>query len=276
MNKINSNILKNYLNGIYKNSSSKKINQLSKEIKCIFFNSSKKKPYKDLWDQKDFFLITYADSVVEKNQKNFKTLNSFLSKYCKDFNFLHILPFFPSSSDDGFAVVDYRRIDDEHGDWNDFKEISSNFKVMTDLVINHCSSSNNLFENFLKNIEPGSDYFIYSKKKINGLSKVVRPRTSKLLKEIRSDVKKGYVWCTFSHDQIDFDFKNPRVLIFFLKIIKFYIDNGACALRLDAVAYLWKEYGSKCINLTETHIIVRLIRLLVENYSPNFILITET
>ena len=147
---------------------------------------------------------------------------------------------------------------------------------MADLVINHCSSINELFLNFLKNAEPGLDYFIYSKNKFKGLTKVVRPRTSNLLKEIKIEGKKGYVWCTFSHDQIDLNFKNPKVLIYFLKIIKFYIDNGVSVLRLDAVAFLWKKEGTNCINLPETHSIIRLIRLIVENYSPNSIIITET
>ena len=222
-----------------------------------------------------FFLISYADSVTKKNQKNLKTLNSFLDKYCKDFNFVHILPFFPSSSDDGFAIIDYKKVDSKHGDWNDFKKISSKFKVMIDLVINHCSASNELFKNFLNNDEPGLEFFIY-RRKSNGISKVVRPRTSNLLKEIKTKSKKGYVWCTFSHDQVDFNFKNPKVLIFFLNIIKFYLDSGALALRLDAVAFLWKEEGTKCINLPETHSIVRLIRFLIQNYSPDSILITET
>ena len=277
MNKLDSNTLKILLSSIYNKLPKKELEKLSKEIELIFFKTRvKKKKYENLWDEKDFFLITYADSIIKKNQKNFKTLSLFLNKFCKEFNFLHILPFFPSSSDDGFAIIDYKKIDNEHGNWKDFKEISLNFKIMTDLVINHCSSSNYLFKNFLKNSEPGCDYFFSSKKKFNGLSKVVRPRTSKLLKEIKINGSKGYVWCTFSHDQIDFNFKNPKVLIFFLKIIKFYIDNGATALRLDAVAFIWKEIGTNCINLPETHSIIRLIRLLIEKYSSNSIIITET
>ena len=165
MNELNLRILNNYLSSIYKNKNLKEIEKLANEIRDIFNKSSKKKFKKQFWSQKDFFLITYADSIVKKNQKNFKTLNVFLNKYCKDFEFLHILPFFPSSSDDGFAVVDYKEIDNKNGDWEDIKKLSRNFKLMVDLVINHCSSSNNLFKNFLKNIEPGSDYFISSEKK---------------------------------------------------------------------------------------------------------------
>ncbi len=267
--------LMSLVNGIYKNVSANEIKKLSEEIEKIFPKNKKNKS-KNLWNEEDFFLITYADSIIKKNNKNFNMLLNFLNNFCKEFNFVHILPFFPSSSDDGFAIIDYKKIDTENGDWSDFKKISDKFKVMTDLVINHCSSSNILFYNFLEKNDPGSDYFIHSKKKNIGISKVVRPRTSDLLKPIKLKGEKGFVWCTFSHDQIDFNFKNPKVLIFFLKIIKFYLDNGVKAIRLDAVAFLWKEIGTNCINLPETHNIIRLIRLLVENYSPNSLIITET
>ena len=186
------------------------------------------------------------------------------------------MPFYPYSSDDGFAVIDYEKIQSNHGDWNDFIKISSRFKIMCDLVINHCSSKNQLFKNFLENMDPGSDFFISSERNFNKFSKVVRPRSSSLSKKIKIKDKINFVWCTFSHDQIDFNFKNPKVLIYFLKIIKFYIDKGSKALRLDAVAFLWKEPGTKCINLPETHLIIRLIRLLIENYSNDCLVITET
>ena len=276
MNIQESKTLDSLLKVIYKNLSQKQINKLSGKIKSIFKKKIHNERNKNLWNENDFFLICYADSIIKKNQKNFKTLNLFVKRYCKSFSFLHILPFFPSSSDDGFAVIDYKKIDDEHGDWIDFKNISKNFKIMTDLVINHCSASNRLFYNFLNKIEPGIDFFISSEKKFNGISKVVRPRTSKLSKTIEINGKKKYVWCTFSHDQVDFNFKNHNVLLFFLNIIKFYFDSGTSAIRLDAVAFLWKEIGTRCINLPETHSIIRLIRFLAEYYKSDSIIITET
>ena len=193
MKELDQKILQSHLSSIYKDKNIKQIDFLCSEIRKIFPNRLKKEIYKDLWNENDCFLITYADSVRTKNKKNFKTLDVFLNKYCKVFNFLHILPFFPSSSDDGFAVIDYKKIDEVNGDWCDFRKISQNFKIMADLVINHCSSINELFLNFLKNAEPGLDYFIYSKNKFKGVTKVVRPRTSNLLKEIKIEGKKGYV-----------------------------------------------------------------------------------
>ena len=275
MKELNFKILYSYLSSIYKKHNSKEINNLCNEIKRIFFKTSKKKN-NELWSEKDCFLITYADSVKNKKKNNFQTLNSFLDKYCKEFTFIHILPFYPYSSDDGFAVVDYKKIQNEHGEWSDFSKLSLKYKVMTDLVINHCSSKNTLFQNFLNSVEPGLDFFISNNKNFNNFSKVVRPRSSSLSKKVKINGKNKFVWCTFSHDQIDFNFKNPDVLIFFLKIIKFYIDKGSSALRLDAVAFLWKKIGTNCINLPETHLIIRLIRLIVESYSDNCLIITET
>tara|TARA_A100001015_G_C15031146_1_gene733300 strand:- start:549 stop:2273 length:1725 start_codon:yes stop_codon:yes gene_type:complete len=275
MKELNTKILQNYLVSIYKDLENKEIKNICAEIKNIFLKKKKVKKTQ-LWDQEDCFLITYSDSIKKKSKDNFKILDSFLDQYCKDFSFIHILPFYPYSSDDGFAVIDYNQVESENGNWDDFSKISSKYKVMADLVINHCSSQNQLFKNYLNNTEPGSDFFISSKKKFNNFSKVVRPRSSELSKKVKVKGKKEYVWCTFSHDQIDFNFKNPKVLLYFLRVIKFYIDRGSQALRLDAVAFLWKQIGTKCINLPETHVIIRLIRLIVEDYSSSCLIITET
>ena len=84
------------------------------------------------------------------------------------------------------------------------------------------------------------------------------------------------MWCTFSHDQVDFDFANPDVLNEFVSIIRHYLDNGVRIFRLDAVAFLWKKLNTRCINLPETHEVIRLLRTLIEHVEPNVIIITET
>ena len=147
---------------------------------------------------------------------------------------------------------------------------------MVDLVINHCSSRNRLFKNFLENKDPGKDIFISSQKKFPTSKKIVRPRSSDLSKKVLINGKDNYVWCTFGHDQVDFNFKNPSVLIYFFEIIKFYLDQNIKALRLDAVAFLWKELGTRCINLPQTHNIIRLIRLIIDNFYNKTLIITET
>ena len=156
--------VKQYLFQIYSNDLSKKqINNLFLNIKSIFTQPMKRSK-NELWSEKDFLLITYADSIKKNNQKNLITLNSFLKKYCKEFSYIHILPFFPFSSDDGFAVEDYKKIKIEHGSWKDLKKITKTFDIMVDLVINHCSSNNKLFKNFLEDKNPGKDFFINSEK----------------------------------------------------------------------------------------------------------------
>ena len=268
--------VKKYLFEIYSNDLSKKqINNLYLDIKSIFTEEIKDKK-KELWSEKDVLLITYADSIIKKNQKNLITLSNFLTKYCKEFTYVHILPFFPFSSDDGFAVEDYKKIKKEHGSWNDLKKITKSFKIMVDLVINHCSSRNRLFKNFLENKDPGKEFFISSQKKFPTSKKIVRPRSSDLSKKVLINGKDNYVWCTFGHDQVDFNFKNPSVLIYFFEIIKFYLDQNIKALRLDAVAFLWKELGTRCINLPQTHNIIRLIRLIIDNFYNKTLIITET
>ncbi len=268
--------VKQYLFQIYSNDLSKKqINNLFLNIKSIFTQPMKRSK-NELWSEKDFLLITYADSIKKNNQKNLITLNSFLKKYCKEFSYIHILPFFPFSSDDGFAVEDYKKIKIEHGSWKDLKKITKTFDIMVDLVINHCSSYNKLFKNFLEDKNPGKDFFINSEKKFPKSNKIVRPRSSDLSKKVLVDGKNTYVWCTFGHDQVDFDFRNPNVLLYFFEIIKFYLDQDIKALRLDAVAFLWKELGTRCINLPQTHNIIRLIRLIIDRFYNKTLLITET
>ncbi len=268
-------VVKSYLHSIYsKNLKEIEIDQISKKICSLFVN--KKISKKNLWSEKDFFLITYADSVKKKKIKNLISLGNFLNKYCKEFSFVHVLPFFPYSSDDGFAVKDFKKVNSEHGDWDDFKKISSSFKTMIDLVINHCSSENRLFKDFLNGSSLVSDFFIVSNEKFKELEKIVRPRSSDISKKINLNAKTKYVWCTFSHDQIDFNFKNPEVLIYLIEIMKFYLDKNVKALRLDAVAFIWKQLGSSCINLPQTHDIIRLLRLIIDNFYSDVLVITET
>ena len=148
------------------------------------------------------------------------------------------LPFYPSSSDSGFAVKDHYKIENRLGNWSDIKKISKSNNIMADMVINHSSARGLWFKNFLKNKRPGKDYFLKVNSKFN-VSKVVRPRDHKLLKKINIFKKTDYLWRTFSPDQIDLNFKNPSVLLRFVKIMIHLINNGVTIFRLDAIAYLW-------------------------------------
>lgn len=233
-------------------------------------------PHHNPWTHQDVIVITYSDSIKTENEAPLRTLRDFMRQELSGFiSGVHVLPFFPWSSDDGFAVIDYLAVNEGHGSWDDISAIAGDFSLMADLVINHCSSRSRWFENFKKRIEPGKDYFIECDPDID-TSEVVRPRTSPLLRETETLDGTKHVWCTFSHDQVDLNFENPKVLLEFVKIIRFYLDRGVKIFRLDAVAFLWKELGTRCINLPQTHEIIRLCRTIISYCDPQAIIITET
>ncbi len=228
------------------------------------------------WDEKDVWVITYGDSILEENEKPLCTLLKFLNNDVKSLiNGVHILPFYPYSSDDGFAVIDYVQVNDTLGDWPEIESISTKYRLMADLVVNHCSSRSRWFDNFKNRKDPGLSYFIEADPE-EDTSLVVRPRTSTLLREVETLDGKKHVWCTFSHDQVDLNFANPDVLLEMIGIVKYYLDRGITVFRLDAVAFLWKKLGTTCLHLPQTHEIIRLIRTLVEYHTEDAVIITET
>lgn len=233
------------------------------------------------WSEKDIMLITYGDSIKGKIKNPLNYLYHFLQDNLSDtISWVHILPFFPYSSDDGFAVIDYLKVNDSLGDWNDIIQFSESYQIMADLVVNHISSRSQWFEEFKAGKSPGKNYFIEVNDEFD-TSQVVRPRITPLLKPVQSHSKNGLsvdrkVWCTFSPDQVDLNFRNPDVLIEMVKIINHYIDKGIRIFRLDAVAFLWKKSGTSCIHLQETHEIIKLFRTLIEYKCPQTIIITET
>lgn len=232
--------------------------------------------HRNNWDEGDVLLITYADSIRREGEKPLVTLERFLNEHMAGtITGVHILPFFPFSSDDGFSVMDYLAVNESHGGWEDIERIAGRFKLMADLVINHMSARSRWFENYRKRIDPGRDYF-WEGSPEDDLSAVVRPRTSPLLTAVQTEDGERHVWCTFSEDQVDLNFANPKVLLEFVAIIREYMARGVQIFRLDAVAFLWKEVGTPCIHLRQTHELIKILRLLAETHSPDAIIITET
>ena len=226
--------------------------------------------------EKTSLVISYGDNIYSSQSSSMKIFQKFFQKNLeKLFDTIHFLPFYPSSSDSGFAVKDHYQIDKKIGNWSDLKKISKSKKIMADVVINHASARGLWFKNFLKRKKPGKDYFLTVNSKFN-TSKVVRPRDHKLLKKIKIFEKNDYLWRTFSPDQIDLNFKNPSVLLRFIKIIIHLINNGVTIFRLDAIAYLWKQNGTKCINLSQTHQIIKLLRVVTSLLNVQTLIITET
>ena len=231
---------------------------------------------KSQWDERDIIAITYADTILEHRKKPLVALKHFLDSYLKNtVSAVHILPFFPFTSDDGFSVLNYSSVNESVGSWEHIETIAKDYHLMADLVINHCSARSQWFENFIKGVQPGRDYFVTADPDTD-LSAVVRPRTNDLLRTVDTTSGTQHVWCTFSHDQVDLNFQNTEVLKEFVNIIRQYLDHGVRIFRLDAVAFLWKKIGTNCLNLPETHEMVRLLRTLIEASHPDAIIITET
>ncbi len=227
------------------------------------------------WSQNEIIMITYGDSVCASDEQPLVTLNRFLAYLQDTITGVHILPFCPYSSDDGFAVIDYLQVDSQLGTWQDVETIAQKFDLMADLVLNHVSSESVWFKQFKQGIKPGCDYFIETEPQTD-ISEVVRPRSTPLLVKVDTTKGEKYVWATFSADQVDLNYANPDVLIEILKIILFYIQQGSKYIRLDAVGFLWKCVGTSCIHLPQTHALIKLFREITQMLNPDVALITET
>lgn len=249
------------------------------EIIETMINNARKKQKeqkKVKWDEKDVVLITYGDQIYKTGEKTLKTFDDFSEKYFKNvFELVHFLPFFPYSSDDGFSVIDYKKIHENMGDWADIEKIRKNFRLMFDFVCNHISAKSEWFQEYLK-CNPEYDNFFIAIDKNTDLSLVTRPRTLPLLSEFDTACGKKYIWTTFSDDQIDLNFENPEVLVKMLDVLLFYLEKGADWIRLDAVGFMWKEAGTTCIHHEKTHEIIKLFRDAAEQTAPGTVIITET
>ncbi|MEQ6916100.1 sugar phosphorylase [Halomonas aquatica] len=229
-----------------------------------------------LWSERDQWLIGYGDSLLNGDKPPLAVLHSFIEAHLPDtFSGVHVLPFFPWSSDDGFSVIHYREVDPALGDWSDIRRLAATGDLIVDLVLNHVSRESLWFVDYLSGSLPGRDYFIEMDPDTD-LSAVVRPRSSPLLVPVPTRRGTRHLWATFSEDQIDLNFANPDVLLEFIGILLFYMEQGARVIRLDAIAFLWKEPGTPCIHLPQTHEVVRLLRAVVDHMAPGTLLLTET
>ncbi len=228
-------------------------------------------------NEKDAILITYGDNVQQEGMPHLKTLKKFVDTYClPEINSTHILPCFPYTSDDGFSVTDYYEIDPDLGTWKEIEALAETSSLMFDAVVNHMSKSSQWFQSYLAQEEDYKDYFIAVNPEID-LSKVVRPRALPLLSPFK--LKNGevkHIWTTFSEDQVDLNFQSPKVFLAILDVLLHYTAKGAKFIRLDAIAFLWKEIGTNCIHLEQTHTIIKLYKEVIQTLTSNLYLITET
>jgi sucrose phosphorylase len=126
--------------------------------------------------QRDAILITYGDQLIEPSLSPLNTLGNFCHSYLDGLvSGVHILPFFPSTSDDGFSVTDFRKVNPNLGSWKDIATIGKHFRLMFDAVINHVSSQSAWFQAFLREDPQFRNYFIVVNDDVD-LSQIVRPR----------------------------------------------------------------------------------------------------
>lgn len=226
--------------------------------------------------QDDVLLITYGDQVSEPGQPPLRTLADVLnSTFEGAVSGVHILPFYPYTSDDGFSVVDYTVVDPALGTWEDLEPLRRSYRMMYDAVINHISASSEWFQAFLRG-EPGAEERFIAQDPATDLSLVTRPRTHPLLTRFDTPHGPRWIWTTFSTDQIDLNVENPDVLLFLLDVLLLYVHHGASLIRLDAIGYLWKEVGTRSIHLPQTHRAVQFFRSALDAVAPGTLLITET
>ena len=227
--------------------------------------------------ERDVLLITYGDTLTSADVAPLRVLRRFHREFLQNiFNLIHILPFHPYSSDDGFAVIDYKAVRNDLGSWIDIEDLSRECRIMVDAVINHVSSQSTWFKKFLSGDPEFADFFI-DHDPGDDLSAVTRPRTSPLLTRFEDrEGKSRYIWTTFSADQADLNFHNPNVLIAVIDVLFFLIAKGARLLRLDAVTFLWKESGTSCANLPETHTLIKVMRHAISALCNDVNVVTET
>jgi sucrose phosphorylase len=227
-------------------------------------------------DQRDTILIAYPDQIRQEGRPSLAVLADFCRLHLRDtITGIHILPFYPWTSDDGFSVVDYRQVDARYGGWGDIHRLGQDFKLMFDAVINHVSVKSAWFQSMLVGEPRYQDYFVIPNE-TDDLSRVVRPRALPLLTQFQATNGRVGVWTTFSADQVDLNYANPQVLLEILDLLLFYAAQGADFIRLDAIAYLWKEPGTTCISLPQTHAVIQLFRSVLDQVAPHVMLITET
>lgn len=251
----------------------KLIDDFKRKHNFIDQSRKKEKPF----SEKDVVLICYPDHIQENSiQENYLTvLHRFLKKYAYGLiNKVHLLPFYPYSSDDGFSVIDYYQVRKDLGDWEDIKNLSLDFDLIFDFVLNHISSRSLWFQDYLRGDKKFENFFIAFDQQID-TSSIYHPRTTPLLTPFYRRGEKNFVWTSFSSDQIDLNYQNPEILLEMIKVLLFYISQGASAIRLDAVRLLWKKLGTSCVDLPETHLIIKIFRQILDEIAPDVLLLSE-
>lgn len=198
-------------------------------------------------------LITYADSLG----KNLKELNEIINCYFQDaIGGIHLLPFYPSSGDRGFAPMDYTKVDAEFGDWADIEHMAEKYYLMFDYMINHISAKSEYYKDFLLH-KDHSEYkelfiryqdFWENGEPTEGQVDAIYKRKLKAPYTIAefADGTREKVWCTFDNEQIDINCQSDTAKAFLKNNLENLCRHGAALIRLDAFAYATKKAGTSC------------------------------
>lgn len=196
-------------------------------------------------------LITYPDSLGS----NLKDLNKVMNEYfSKSIGGIHLLPFFPSSGDRGFAPERYDVVNDTFGDWENVEGLSKNFYLMFDFMINHLSKRSPEFADFLKN----GDKSKYSEMFIDwntfwpeghptqkDIDKIYKRKNKAPYQEIQlMDGSKRLLWNTFGSEQMDLNINSKETKNLIKNVLNIFSKHGASLVRLDAFAYAIKKMGT--------------------------------
>ena len=228
------------------------------------------------WDGGSSVLITYADSLVGRDEAGLLTLSKVINgHYAALASVVHVLPFLRSSSDGGFAVASHEELEPRLGDWAYLELLSRGRTLMADLVLNHVSASHPWVQQFIRGEEPGLSC-IYAPDPGGDWGGVIRPRSSSLFTTLATSSGPRAVWSTFGPDQLDVDWSHPEVLQGFTRLLSRLCAHGVSWLRLDAVGFVWKEEGSSCMHHDQAYRLVRILRRLLEQAHPKGVVVTET
>jgi len=201
-------------------------------------------------------LITYADSFG----KNLKELKYAVDTYFqREISAIHILPFFPSSGDRGFAPLDYRKVDENFGTWEDVKALSEKYELMFDFMINHLSRRSPEFLDFIEKHDDSeyADMFLRFQKfwpggeptqeQVDMLNK--RKPCAPCEEILFKDGTSEKIWCTFDDEQMDLNLNSQVTWDYVEKMLHFLMEHGLSQLRLDAFAFATKKVNTSCFFL---------------------------
>ncbi|MGD8356862.1 MAG: alpha-amylase family glycosyl hydrolase [Lysobacterales bacterium] len=202
-------------------------------------------------------------------------------------NMLHVMPILkcpPGASDGGYAVSDFRNVDERVGSLEDVRELARKLRqremlLTLDVVVNHVSDQHEWAELAREGHEKYQDYFyVFQDREIPDMFEETMPEIFPETSpgNFTWDEKMGkWVMTVFNHYQWDLNYSNPAVFIEMLDILLFWANQGADILRLDAVAFLWKKLGTTCQNEREAHLILQLLKDCCQVTAPGVLFIAE-